>query len=70
MKRKISRSSDDSVAIPMARSLGLWNRSQSRSSQNSLTRSFIIETVASESSMARASAVSEITVTFVWLLGV
>lgn len=46
-----SRSSEASVTIPIARSLGLWNRAQSLSSQNPLTMAFRESTVESESLM-------------------
>ena len=49
MKRKISRSSADSVTIPIASSFGSWNWSHSRSSQKARTFDLRSETVVSSS---------------------
>ena len=50
LKRKSCRSSEASVTMPMARSFGSWNWSQSRSSQNPRTTALRSSTVVRESS--------------------
>ena len=69
LNRNLSRSSDPSVTIPIARSFALWNLSQSLASQNFCIRSLSCSTVVDRSSfMPRQSRLDFINTVFYQIL--